>query len=465
LQFIARQFITRVQSLRWLYGALFGLALLLVVGLSHLWSQTGRWDPPQAGGTTTLYSRSSQSFQLPAPGLTPAEARQHASGDVSFDAIFVTAPAPLNPGLGPKFNNQSCAACHIKNGRGMPEMGQSLVRVSLPSGAGQAIDPHQGVVPVPGIGGQIRDRAVQGAPPDAQVQLDWKLSDHRYPDGQPYQLRQPQLKVSAAPGQPLPQGLQTSLRAAPPVFGVGLLEAIPEQEIQRLADPGDRDGDGISGKANQVWDPVQKAMTLGRFGLKANTSTLLVQTAAAYVNDIGITNPIFPQEAGSSAPAAAPEIDQTTLEQTTFYVATLAVPGRTQMNEAMVQQGEQRFAQANCAACHIATLKTGPSKIPVLADQTIHPYSDLLLHDMGAGLADGRPDFAADGQEWRTTPLWGLGLTQTVLPYSGYLHDGRARTIEEAILWHGGEAEGAKQKFMAMNQGDRQALLKFLNSL
>lgn len=174
---------------------------------------------------------------------------------------------------------------------------------------------------------------------------------------------------------------------------------------------------------------------------------------------MGITNPLFPE--GDQPP----DIDSATLEANTFYLQTLGVPARGQLQDPAVQRGERRFAQANCTACHLPTLKTGPAAIAPLAHQTIHPYTDLLLHDLGEGLADGRPDFEANGQEWRTSPLWGIGLTQTVLPYAGYLHDGRARSLEETILWHGGEAEAAKAAFMALDRGDRQDLLQFLTSL
>lgn len=445
-----------------LYGGLFLLVLLLAIGLSRLlqYSLPQVEASPQAGGNTTLYNRSSRSFTLPAPGLTAKEAQLHAEGDAAFDATFVTAPAPINPGLGPRFNNTSCVGCHINNGRGMPEMGQALIRASLPTNTGQSIDPQQGVVPIPNIGTQIRDRATQGEAPDAQVSLTWtEIHDH-YPDGTPYHLRQPTVKLApAAANQPLPTALQTSLRIPPPVFGVGLLEAVPEAQLAALADPDDRNRDGISGRINHVWNPLSKSTAIGRFGLKANTPNLLVQTASAYVHDMGVTNPVFPE--GDHKP----EIDQTTLDQATFYVQSLGVPARTQLDDPVVRQGEQLFVNANCAACHVATLKTGKSHVSVLTHQTIHPYTDLLLHDMGPGLADGRPDFEANGQEWRTAPLWGLGLTQTVLPYAGYLHDGRARTIAEAILWHGGEAQRSRQQFIAMQPDDRNALLKFLNSL
>jgi CxxC motif-containing protein (DUF1111 family) len=451
-------------ALRWhrklKYGVLVAIALISGIVLSQLL----QWRPvsqvvslPLAGGDTTVNNRSSRAFSNPAPGLSPEELERHLEGDANFDAVFVTAPALVNPGLGPRFNNASCNRCHLKDGRGMPQPGQSLVRVSLAKGKPEV---PGGAVPLPGIGSQVRDQAIFGDTPDAKVSLTWQEKTGQYPDGSPYRLRSPQIILAQVDAhQPIPPETLISLRVPPPVFGAGLLEAVADADLLTLADPGDRNHDGISGKPNLVWDAQHQRKALGRFGLKANTPNLLVQTAAAYVNDIGVTNPLFPDK------ASFPEIDQRTLETTTFYVQTLGVPARTLVNDPQVQWGEKLFIQTNCAACHIATLKTADSKIPVLANQTFHAYTDLLLHDMGEALSDHRPDFEASGSEWRTSPLWGLGLAQTVLPYSGYLHDGRARTIEEAILWHGGEAQRSKEQFMALSRGNRENLLRFLTSL
>jgi CxxC motif-containing protein (DUF1111 family) len=458
-------------------------AICLSVALSRV-----LWHPiqsPLSGGETTAFNRTSQGFGQPAPNLTKQELALHVLGDRAFEATFVTPPAPVNAGLGPQFNNTSCIACHIRDGRGMPEKGSLLVRVSLPitqstkqstSANAQSssifqIEPKSSVtlteaavslgnaLPVPGLGTQLQDHAVYGVQPKANVDIGWQQKTGTYGDGKPFRLRSPQLHLTLPDGKPLPSGVLTSLRLPPPVFGRGLLEAIPEQTIAALADPDDRNQDGISGKVNRVWDVRQQKLVLGRFGLKANNPNLLQQNAAAYVNDMGVTNPLFPGKDGSH------EIDRKTLDASTFYTQTLGVPARTLMNDPSVKKGEKLFIQANCAACHIATLQTGDHPVKAIAHQTIYPYTDLLLHDMGKGLADGRPDFDATGQEWRTPPLWGLGLTQAVLPYSGYLHDGRAQTLEESVLWHGGEAEASKEVFRQMSKGDRSALVRFLNSL
>jgi CxxC motif-containing protein (DUF1111 family) len=456
-------------------------SICLSIGLGrYLWPVA---PSPFSGGETTVENRSSKGFGQPAPNLSKTELDLHVEGDRAFEATFVTPPAPVNAGLGPLFNNASCVACHVGDGRGMPTKGSLLVRVSLPLKQGQSAQqqhsPHQGSIfetrsgksvaeasvslgnapPVPGLGTQIQDQAVYGIKPKADVEVEWQEKTGTYRDGTQYALRSPLLKITLPDGKPLSDNILTSLRLPPPVFGRGLLEAIPERDIVALAHTQTKQNNGISGKPNHVWDVRQKKLVLGRFGLKANNPNLFQQNAAAYVNDMGVTNPLFPAKNGTS------EIDLKTLKAVTFYTQTLAVPGRTLMNAPDIKKGEQLFEQANCAVCHIGTLKTGAHPVKAIANQTIHPYTDLLLHDMGQRLADGRPDFEATGTEWRTAPLWGLGLTQAVLPYSGYLHDGRARTLEESILWHGGEAEQSKEMFRRMVKTDRAALIQFLNSL
>ncbi len=417
------------------------------------------------GGQTSIANRTSRAFDNGAANLTPEEHDRHSEANATFNDIFVAAPAETNPGLGPLFNNSSCNGCHLFNGRGMPVIGnetslksQMLVRVSLPSGQPSA---PGGAVPVPGIGEQIRDHAIFGAVPNAQVAVQWQEVSGKYADGTEYKLRSPQTTITLADGQPLPPEVMTSLRQSPVVIGLGLLEALDESTIVALADPDDRNGDGISGKPNRVWDVQKKTTALGRFGLKANQPNLRQQSAAAYFNDMGISNPIFPDPDGST------DIDDKELKSATFYTQSLTVPARSvaSLQDPEVSKGDRLFQGANCAACHIQTLKTGNHELVALANQTIHPYTDLLLHNMGAGLADHRPDFEATGNEWRTAPLWGIGLTHTILADAGFLHDARARTIEEAILWHGGEAEKSKEAFRTMDSSDRRSLLKFLHSL
>jgi CxxC motif-containing protein (DUF1111 family) len=436
-------------------------AITLCAALALI-SACGESEPPRAGGATTIDDRTSLAFAQPAPNLTAEELARHRVGDGAFAAVFVPGPAPVNPGLGPLYNNTSCNGCHLRNGRGMPVMGtgpqrtQLLVRVSLSNGTPSHLN---GAVPVPGLGTQIADQAVYGYTPEATVALSWEESAGAYGDGMAYSLRAPRIHITPSDGAPLPPGMLTSLRLPPPVFGLGLLEAVPASTLRSLEDPSDRNGDGISGRLNEVWDVEAQALAPGRFGLKANSPNLLQQSAEAYVNDMGITNPLFPEADGTH------DLPRATLEAAVFYAQSLGVPARTALEDEDVQRGEELFRSVGCENCHRETLETGDHPLPELVRERIHPYTDLLLHDMGPGLADGRPDGAADGQEWRTAPLWGLGLTQTVLPYAGYLHDGRARTLEEAILWHGGEAERSRERFRTMSAMERGALVKFLGSL
>ncbi|MEM9155117.1 MAG: di-heme oxidoredictase family protein [Cyanobacteria bacterium P01_F01_bin.33] len=430
-------------------------------------------DIPLAGGKTTSFIRSSHAYEQPSANLSDELIDFHGEGDVAFEAVFVTAPADVNPGLGPHFNNTSCVGCHIRNGRGLPTKGQMLVRVSQDESlvaeaqavvAGnfqlEPVSPGDNTPPVPGLGTQIQDQGVYGAPPEGSVTVEWQETTGQYADGSTYTLREPITSIALADGSPLPDTVQTSLRTPPPVFGLGLFEAIPEKDILALADSDDKDGDGISGRPNYVWDEQKQSKALGMFGLKANQPNLLQQTASAYAGDMGVTNPIYPAADGSS------DIDDQILNAATFYAQSLAVPARTLLNDPAAQRGEKLFSSANCAACHISTMTTGTHpEYDELSNQTIHAYTDLLLHDMGPGLADNRPDFEATGTEWRTQPLWGIGVAPTVLPYAKYLHDGRARTLEEAILWHGGEAEASKQAFVEMPEDDRKALVRFLRTL
>ena len=409
---------------------------------------------PPAGGDTTIVDRSSHAYSAPAPNLDAATLARHRAGDAAFGATFVTAPAPVHAGLGPVYNHTSCAGCHPRDGRGLASFGAStspaLVRVSLADGVP---DVPGGPVPVPGLGTQLQDHAIFGAAPEVAIALTWEVQAGRYADGAPYELRAPRLALTTADGAPLPAAVRRSFRQAPAVFGLGLLEAIPDDDLEAAADPDDRDGDGISGRVNIVWDPIERRARVGRFGHKASMPDLRAQTAGAYGADLGVTTALV----GDVAEVADDVVDDTAL-----YTATLAVPARAPGD---VTRGEAAFADLGCAACHTPEQTSGEHPIAAVAHQTFAPYTDLLLHDLGDGLADGRADFAADGREWRTPPLWGLGLVPTVLQGAGYLHDGRARTVEEAVLWHGGEAQAARDAFVAAPADVRAALLGFLAAL
>lgn len=369
-------------------------------------------------------------FDAPVPGLTDAEMAAFAKGDAEFSRRF--APAS---GLGPIFNNSSCFSCHSGDGRG--RLDNALQRIGS---ADDDLLAHLG-------GPQIQDKAIPGA-----------------------EFEQ------------VPDGVPVSVRLPPPVFGVGLIEAIPAATILALADPNDADGDGISGRPNMVTSPDFVPASeigggagplLGRFGRKAQVSSLLQQVLEAYLQDIGVTSDFLPIENRnplSSVPIEAadlatdPEIPASTVQATTHYIRTLAPPAPGAMT-AQREEGRQLFTSAGCADCHVPTLRTGAHVVQALSGQDVTLYSDLLLHDMGDDLADDRPDGSASGREWRTTPLWGLRLMRHFLDGDAFLlHDGRARSVEEAILLHGGEAQRARDAFAALADGQRRALLDFVES-
>lgn len=374
----------------------------------------------------------------PLPGLTEEELAAFIRGDEGFGRPF----SP-SEGLGPIFNNVSCASCHSGDGRGRPENG--FIRFSR----GDDLVPHLG-------GPQLQDKAIAGAVPER-----------------------------------LPEGVQTSFRLPPPVFGVGLIEAIPESVILALADPGDADGDGISGRPNYVvpddFVPTDEpggfvadeefpegVPQLGRFGRKASVSSLLLQVAKAYHEDIGITNDFLPIEnknpLASRATEAAdrvpdPELPAEELRAVLAYIRLLAPPAPGEMTPRR-EEGEALFASIDCASCHVPELRTGPSTSAALSNQPVRLFSDLLLHDMGEGLADHRPDGDATGREWKTAPLWGLRVMRDFLNGDAFLlHDGRARSVEEAILLHGGEAERSRDAFAGLTPEARAALLAYVESL
>lgn len=453
-----------------LAGIVTVVALLHSCRKAELLSETD-WNEWLSGGKQTLFDESARAFSSMFPDMSSRNQNIHAIGDKAFSATHVSAPAPINPGLGPIFNNVSCSSCHIADGRGKPPLNAAeplsamLIRLSIP-GAGVHGEP----LSVPGFGTQLQQRAIAGTVKEADVLITYTEHNYSFPDGATYTLRTPVYQLNN-PYIPLPSNVLLSPRMAPPVFGLGLLEAIDESEILSFADENDANGDGISGKPNYVWDVLSNSLKLGRFGWKANNPTLLQQTAGAYNEDMGITNYVFPKESSYEQIQFDhrdddPELADSVLRAVSFYVQTLAVPVRRNASDVEVLRGKELFTKASCASCHRPSMVTGVHvELPEVSNTRIFPYTDLLLHDMGEGLADNRPDFAADGREWRTPPLWGIGLTQKVNGHNFFLHDGRARSLEEAILWHGGEAENAVLYYKNLSKTDRLAILKFLQSL
>jgi len=436
----------------------------------------------RAGGVFTSEDAGRDAYQQIAWGLVPEEVRGVvATGRGLVRQSWVIPPSddPAIAGLGPTYNRPSCLSCHARNGRGEPPataeepMRSMLVRLSVPGR-----DEHGGPLPEPVYGDQLNEFGIPGVPGEGEAWLDWQTHIERLADGTEVELRKPLVRFRKLAFGDLHRQVMTSVRVATPLFGLGLLEAVPESEILAIAEEQRRAGQGVSGTPNRVWDRARGETVPGRFGWKANQPNLRQQIAAALAGDMNITSNLFPahdcppaQTACRAVAGDHPEVSEEALEAMTLYHHFLAVPARRDTDEPQVIEGERLFAGAGCASCHRPVLRTGPflensgPQSPALAGQTIHPYTDLLLHDMGEGLADGRPDYEAGGRQWRTPPLWGLGLLERVNGHGTLLHDGRARTPLEAILWHGGEASAAREAVRRMSAEEREMLLAFLQSL
>jgi CxxC motif-containing protein (DUF1111 family) len=361
--------------------------------------------------------------------------------------------------LGPAFYEASCVACHVNNGRAIPPavgvtITNAVTKVGTSTGAAD-----------PRLGSSLQPLRTSGVPEGSVALASYTLVNGRYGDGTAYQLRKP---VYAFTG-PVPTNF--SVRNTPPLIGMGLLESVTDASIKAMSDPNDANGDGISGRVQMVKDPETGLLRVGRFGWKAGKATVMHQIASALQSDMGVTNVIFPnpdcgsQQAGCAAPAV--KIDQTDLDHWNRYISLLGVAARRNLADPDVVRGEALFKSAKCGACHMQTLTTGAqTRFAELRNQTFHPYTDLLLHNMGTGLAATLREGAAPGAEWRTAPLWSIGLAPGAAGGAeAYLHDGRARTLSEAILWHGGEGFASKEAFRNLSAADRAALLKFLQSI
>jgi len=382
----------------------------------------------------------------------------HPAGEIYMETEL---PAtPVNKSLiGPKFNNTSCTHCHFLDGRGTPEPTKSipfpdapykslLMRISVPG-----TDAHGGPAPHPLYGGQLREFAAGGSAGDGTVTVAY--SD--IPSGiTGVTLRKPAYAFSGLTGEAIDGAkVMYSPRVAPQIPGLGLLAGVPEEEIRAVADAQARAG-RVAGKPNRVWDAEKKALVLGRFGWKAGQPTLRQQAAAAAANDMGISNPLFPEADGHSEWGAAE------LDKLTAYLSNLALPPRTNWQDPEALAGKALFEKAQCGDCHVPVLHTTMAGYSMPSEGfAIQPFTDLLLHDMGEGLSDGRPEYAAGPRQWRTPPLWGIGMVEDVSQHTRYLHDGRARNLLEAILWHGGEAEASKQAVVAMSDAERSRLLAY----
>jgi CxxC motif-containing protein (DUF1111 family) len=451
---------------------------LLGVALAVQSQQPAELPAYLLGGQTTIFDTTPNAFSQPAPGIEREQNLLFFVGNSFFNQNWVMAPSSTTArdGLGPFFNSRSCAGCHFKDGRGRAPQtpGETstglLFRLSIPER-----DSHHANLPDPVYGGQFQERAIDGVLPEGDIQIEYTEIPGTFADGRPYTLRQPHYTLANLNYGALAADVMISPRVANQMIGLGLLEAIPEATLLALADPDDANGDGISGRSNTVWDEVNQQFAIGRFGWKANQPTILQQVAEAFNGDIGITTSILPAQNCSAAQellcsqvlnGGVPEIEDDDLLKVVLYASVLAVPAQRDYDDPQVLRGETIFYAAQCQSCHVPTLQTGTHPtISALSDQTIHPYTDLLLHDMGAGLADHRPDFDATGTEWRTPPLWGIGLVETVNGHTNFLHDGRARNLLEAVLWHDGEARASRDYVLSLNETDVDALLAFLRSL
>lgn len=441
-----------------------GSAAACLVALA--WATDGS---ARLGGPATVEVDGPTAFSLPMPGLSREDRRAFSVGNALFRDNWVVAPASAEgrDGLGPLFAASSCSACHQDDGRGVPPTeGAGVGRgwIVLLSPDDRDGEPH------PVYGPQLQDQAIPGVRPEARVVVRPQPTAGRYPDGTAFVLERWELAIEDPAYGPLGP-VRTSLRVGPQVIGGGLIEAVDDANILAREDPGDRDGDGISGRAHRVGGAAGR---VGRFGWKATQASLEDQVQAAFHGDVGITSPRFPDEQLSvpqqdrvrEPSGGSPEIDAAKVARVAHYCRVLAVPAQRSPADPQVIRGREAFARAGCTACHVPELRTGTgSPIEALRGVAFRPYTDLLLHDMGDGLADGRRDGDASGREWRTPPLWGIGLVPTVNGHSRYLHDGRARSLEEAVLWHGGEARRSRDAFMAMESAERAALLAFLGSL
>ena len=413
-------------------------------------------DLTQIGGELTSDLPGRNAIQVNAPNISD-EARRimQLDGFGVFHGIF-----DKKQGLGPLFVHSSCSGCHVDNGRGPARFSRArsggssmIVKVSLPG-----LQKNGAPKNIPGVGEQLLDHAVSGSKPNADILLKWEKVEGSYPDGTKYTLRKPNLKFRII-GSPT-RRIVSSLRMTPAVIGPGLLEAIPDSEILKNSDPTDANKDGISGHPNYVIDLRTGKRGIGRFGFKASHITVEQQSAAALSNDMGISNPIIPDITKGT------ELSPQDLNILAIYQKLAGVPRATKQTDANVISGKELFQSIGCNKCHSMTMKTEIYRDPELSNQEFHPMTDLLLHDMGKDLADDRAEFSAKGSEWRTSALWGLGYSDRLAKGKAvFLHDGRARSIEEAILWHGGESANSTKRFKNLSKAQRSDLLAFLDSL
>ena len=447
------------------------LAVGLVAAALALSPAPDQVDAP--AGRATVQGTGREAFNQHVNDLTDDQLKTFALGDRVFGTSWVEAPSTLEQfdGLGPYFSRRSCSGCHIRDGRGLPPSG-------APGDDGIYVirlvrELDETLMPDPNYGDQLSESALPGLAPEGHLAVHWLEQPFRFPDGEMASLRSPAFEVHDLAFGPLALDTHVLARLAPALTGVGLLEAIPDSAILAREDPNDRDGDGISGRVRRLVNGPEGAFEIGRFGWKADEASLVEQVSRALQMDMGITSDTRPEVDLSPAESLAakrpegghPEIDTATFSALVDYCAMLGVPARRNVTDPRVVHGSVLFTAAGCNSCHGGVYTTDGSEFAALSKQRIEPMTDLLLHDMGSGLAEPFSDPSVSGAEWRTPPLWGLGLHNRVSGHRYLLHDGRARNLIEAILWHGGEARASRDRFVRMSSADREALLDYLDSL
>lgn len=472
-----------------------GLDSVEIVKPTSDFTKPERFERLSGGATTVRLRNNADAFSQPSANISFEEELSFKVGNGIFKKLWVSSPSTTraSDGLGPLFNARSCQRCHLKDGRGHPPSANwpednavsILVRLSVPpvTAAHQtALETHRvNSIPAPVYGGQLQDVAIQGHLAEGHLFTTFEDLPVKLSDGTDVVLRSPSYAITELGYGPMDPDTMLSVRVAPQMIGLGLLEAIDEADLRAGADPEDQNGDGVSGRLNQVWSTAHERVMPGRFGWKAGQPTLADQSAGAFSGDIGISSPLAPNPWGDCTvaqkscrkafhgdlgPPGIFEVTEDLFDLVVFYSRNLAVPARRDAGRPEVLAGKKLFYDSGCVSCHTPKYVTKrDTEGPEQSRQLIWPYTDLLLHDMGEGLADNRPDGVATGREWRTPPLWGIGLTEQVNGHTFFLHDGRARNLLEAILWHGGEAQASRDRVVAMSAGDRAALLQFLNSL
>ncbi|ESX10794.1 c-type cytochrome [Mesorhizobium sp. M0179] len=461
--------------------------VLAVTRPTQDFSKPESFETMQGGAGTSRKQVNRDAFSQPSENITFEEQGNFKLGNALFRKNWVSSPSSTqaSDGLGPLFNERACQNCHLKDGRGRPPAADSrttsmflrLARDASTAEEKTEIAAHKVLnFPDPVYGAQLQELAVPGLKGEGRMYVDYREEKVTLGDGSVVWLRKPSYSVDGLGYGPLDPRTTLSPRLTPPMIGLGLIEQIAPADLLAHADPDDRDG--ISGKPNMVRDLSSGQLTLGRFGWKAQTASIRQQAADAFAGDIGISTPEEPSHWGDCTAAeeaclAMPngvqkrlgpvEAPPPVMDLVTFYSQNLGVPARRDVGAPAVLAGKKLFYEMGCIACHTPKFVTMRGN-KAQGFQLIWPYSDFLLHDMGPGLADGQAVGDATGSEWRTPPLWGIGLTKTVNGNAFFLHDGRARTLTEAILWHGGEGQKARDRFAAANTADRDALIKFLES-